>query len=165
VDFVAQVVQVLKRHGADPQKLKLEITESLLIADVDDAVAKITALKAHGVSFALDDFGTGYASLNYLKRLPLECLKIDRSFVEDIITDPNDAAIAKTIVAMAQCLGLSVIAEGVETKEQQNLLLGIGCRVYQGYLFSRPLPVEKFEQLVVRETVCQSAELLTALAS
>ncbi len=149
-DFVDQVVQAVQHHGAEPHKLKLEVTESLLIADVEGAIAKIKALKAHGIGFALDDFGTRYASLNYLKSLPLECLKIDRSFVEDIISDLKVAAIAKAIVVMSQGLGLAVIAEGVETQEQQDSLLRMGCRLFQGYLFSRPLPLEKFERLVSR---------------
>ncbi len=147
-DFVDQVLAVLDRTGADPQKLKLELTESLLLDDVEDVIAKMTALKAHGVGFSLDDFGTGYSSLSYLKRLPLDQLKIDRSFVRDVLTDPNDAAIARTIVALGQSLGLSVIAEGVETEEQRDFLASHGCLAYQGYLFGRPLPPEVLEQLL-----------------
>ena len=149
-DFVEQVLAVLDRTGADPRKLTLELTESLLMSNAEDTIAKMSALKAAGVGFALDDFGTGYSSLSYLKRLPLDCLKIDRSFVLDVLTDPNDAAIAKTIVALARSLGLSVIAEGVETEEQRDFLAGNGCHVYQGFLFSRPLPLEEFERVLHR---------------
>jgi len=141
-DFVEQVLAALERTGADPGKLKLELTESLLLDDVEDIIARMSALKAHGVGFSLDDFGTGYSSLAYLKRLPLDQLKIDQSFVRDLLTDPNDAAIAKTIVALAESLGLAVIAEGVETAAQRDCLAGLGCHAYQGYLFGRPGPAE-----------------------
>ncbi|MFC5301429.1 EAL domain-containing protein [Azospira restricta] len=138
--FVYQVVSALGASGADPHRLKLELTESLLLDDIEGTVVKMTALKAAGVSFSLDDFGTGYSSLSYLKRLPLDQLKIDRSFVRDVLTDPNDAAIARTIVALGQSLGLTVIAEGVETEEQRAFLAAHNCHAYQGYLFGRPEP-------------------------
>ncbi len=136
--FVEQVLRIIEQTGANPQRLKLEITESLLLDDIGDAIDKMSALKSHGVGFALDDFGTGYSSLSYLKRLPLDQLKIDQSFVRDVLTDPNDAAIARTIVALAKTLGLGVIAEGVETAEQRSFLAEHGCRAFQGYLFGRP---------------------------
>ena len=120
------------------------MTESLLLEDVEYIIAKMTALKAKGVCFSLDDFGTGYSSLSYLKRLPLDQLKIDQSFVRDILTDSNDAAIARTIVALAQSMGLEVIAEGVETVEQRDFLASQSCHAFQGYLFGRPLPIENF---------------------
>ncbi|HXP96297.1 MAG TPA: EAL domain-containing protein, partial [Telmatospirillum sp.] len=148
VDFVEQVLGTLERSGADPCKLKLELTESMLLADIDDACAKMTEMKKRGLSFSLDDFGTGYSSLSYLKSLPLSELKIDRSFVADVQSDPNAAAIAKTIVFLAQSLGLAVIAEGVETEPQRAFLDDSGCRDFQGYLFSRPLPVETFEMFL-----------------
>ena len=144
--FVDQVVAVLDHTGANPKKLKLELTESLLVEDVEDTIAKMFALKAEGVSFSLDDFGTGYSSLAYLKRLPLDQLKIDQSFVRNILTDRNDATIAHTIVTLAQSLGLAVIAEGVETEAQRDFLAGHGCDAYQGYFFGRPTPVEALEQ-------------------
>jgi diguanylate cyclase (GGDEF)-like protein/PAS domain S-box-containing protein len=144
-DFVDQVLSVLKSTGANPHRLKLELTESFLVSNVEDTIAKMLALKAQGVGFAIDDFGTGFSSLAYLKRLPLNHLKIDRSFVRDVLIDPNDAAIAKTIVALAHCLGLGVIAEGVETQAQRDFLASSGCKAYQGYFFSRPLTVEGFE--------------------
>ena len=149
-DFVDQVLAVLDHTGANPQKLKLELTESLLVDDVEDVIAKMSELKARGVGFSLDDFGTGYSSLSYLKRLPLDQLKIDQGFVRDILTDPNDAAIAKMVIALAESLGLAVIAEGVEIEAQKDFLAHHGCHAYQGYLFSRPLPLEEFEKLVPR---------------
>ena len=146
-DFVAQVLDVLQRSGANPQRLKLELTESLLVANVTEVIEKMCALKAKGVGFSLDDFGTGYSSLSYLKRLPLDQLKIDQSFVRDVLSDPNDASIVRTIIALAKNLGLGVIAEGVETDLQRDFLASAGCHAYQGYLFSRPLPVGGFEAL------------------
>ena len=147
-DFVDQVLAVLADTGANPQRLKLELTESLLVSNVEDIIAKMTLLKSKGVGFSLDDFGTGYSSLSYLKRLPLDQLKIDQSFVSEVLTDSNDAAIAKMIVALAESLGLAVIAEGVETEEQRNFLAESGCHAYQGYLFSKPLPLAGFEQWI-----------------
>ena len=144
-DFVARVLGALDAAGADPRRLKLEITESMLAQDLEDIIDKMVALKARGVGFALDDFGTGYSSLAYLKRLPLDQLKIDQSFVRDVLTDPNDAAIARTIVALGQSLGLAVIAEGVETWGQRAFLASHGCSYCQGYLISRPLPSDRFE--------------------
>ncbi len=149
-DFVDQVLAVLRDTGANPQRLKLELTESLLVANVEEVIEKMFALKARGVGFSLDDFGTGYSSLSYLKRLPLDQLKIDQSFVRDVLTDPNDASIAKTIIALAQNLGLGVIAEGVETEAQRDFLASSGCHAYQGYFFSRPLPLEGFEEFPQR---------------
>jgi len=140
VDFIEQVLAILEHTGADPRRLKLELTESLLLADVEDIIKKMSTLKASGVGFSLDDFGTGYSSLTYLKRLPLDQLKIDQSFVRDILTDPNDAAIAKAIITLGQSLGLAVIAEGVETEGQRSFLANHGCNAYQGYLFGRPCP-------------------------
>ncbi len=148
--FVRDVLAVIEQTGVAPTQLKLELTESLLLDNAEDVIAKMLALKERGVSFSLDDFGTGYSSLSYLKRLPLDQLKIDRSFVRDILIDPNDAAIARTIVALGQSLGLAVIAEGVETEAQRDFLAANGCLAYQGYLFSRPLPKDEFEVFVLR---------------
>jgi len=145
-DFVDLVVELLARTGANPQRLKLELTESLLVDNVEAVIAKMFALKALGVGFSLDDFGTGYSSLAYLKRLPLDQLKIDQSFVRDVLVDVNDAIIARTIVALAHSLGLGVIAEGVETEAQRDFLASAGCHAYQGYFFSRPLPIDRFER-------------------
>ncbi|MFN3985054.1 MAG: EAL domain-containing protein [Rhodocyclaceae bacterium] len=143
--FVDQVLDTLTLSGVAPQRLKLELTESLLLDDIEAAAVTMTTLKRHGVGFALDDFGTGYSSLVYLKRLPLDQLKIDRSFVRDILTDPNDEVIARTIVALGHSLGLDVIAEGVETPEQLAVLGRLGCAAFQGYLFGRPQPAEAFD--------------------
>lgn len=147
-DFVQHVMDVLKTTGADPKMLKIELTESLMVDNVEDIIKKMAILKAKGVAFSLDDFGTGYSSLSYLKRLPLDQLKIDQSFVRDIMTDSNDASIACTIVSLAHNLGLSVIAEGVETEQQRKFLLTNKCFAYQGYLFSKPVPIEQFENYV-----------------
>ena len=149
--FVDQVVTVLKDTGANPQRLKLELTESLLVSNVDEVIEKMFALRAEGVGFSLDDFGTGYSSLSYLKRLPLDQLKIDQSFVRDVLVDPSDASIAKTIIALAQNLGLGVIAEGVETEAQRCFLATSGCHAYQGFFFSRPLPLVDFEEFALRQ--------------
>ena len=147
-DFVGQVLAALRDSGANARCLKLELTESLLMEDVEEIIGKMTALKRHGVCFSLDDFGTGYSSLSYLKRLPLDQLKIDRSFVRDVTVDANDAAIASTIVALAHHMGLDVIAEGVETAAQADFLVSIGCCAFQGYLYGQPVPLAQFEQLL-----------------
>ena len=148
--FVQEVLDAIRSSGAPPKRLKLELTESLLVDDVDDIIAKMSALKAEGVGFSLDDFGTGYSSLSYLKRLPLDQLKIDQSFVRDALTDPNDAAIVKTIVALGQSLGLTVIAEGVETQAQRDFLWQNGCYAYQGYFFGRPGPVDALDAFITQ---------------
>jgi diguanylate cyclase (GGDEF)-like protein/PAS domain S-box-containing protein len=147
-DFVTQVQRALARSGAPSQRLKLELTESLLMEDVEGVIAKMKALQACGVGFALDDFGIGYSSLNYLRRLPLEQLKIDQSFVRNVLTEKQDAAIVRTIVALAQSLELEVLAEGVETEAQREFLLSQGCAAHQGYLFSQPLPLDQFQHLL-----------------
>jgi EAL domain-containing protein (putative c-di-GMP-specific phosphodiesterase class I) len=142
--FVDQVLQFIERTGADPRRLKLEPTESLPVANIENTIDTMHALKERGIGFALDDFGTGCTSLAYLQRLPLDQLKIDQSFVRDVITDPNDAAIARTILGLGHTLGLEVIAEGVETADQRNFLAMHGCRAFQGYLFGRTVAEEQF---------------------
>jgi diguanylate cyclase (GGDEF)-like protein len=144
-DFCEQVQDVLTRTGANPHRLKLELTESMLVSQVDQVIDKMLALKTRGIAFSLDDFGTGFSSLAYLKLLPLDQLKIDQTFVRDVASNPNDAAIAKTIIGLAKALGLGVIAEGVETQAQREFLASAGCLNYQGYYFSRPLPLADFE--------------------
>lgn len=150
VDFVAQVIESFKNTGANPRLLKLELTESLLVTDLENTVAKMTSLKACGLGFSLDDFGTGFSSLSYLKRLPLDQLKIDQGFVRDILTDPDDAAIAKMVIVLAESLGLAVIAEGVELEAQRDFLARHGCHAYQGYLYSHPLSLVEFEAFATR---------------
>lgn len=144
-DFVAQVSKLLCQTEINPSRLKLELTESMVLDDITDTIAKMQALKQMGVRFSMDDFGTGYSSLAYLTQLPLDQLKIDQSFVRNIGTKPTDAVIVQTIVGMANNLGMEVIAEGVETQEQRNFLERIGCRLYQGYLYGKPLPLEEFQ--------------------
>jgi diguanylate cyclase (GGDEF)-like protein/PAS domain S-box-containing protein len=147
-DFAAEVQATVTRHAIDPKLLKLELTENLLLENIEEVIKTMGVLNDIGVRLSLDDFGTGYSSLQYLKRLPLNQLKIDQSFVRDLASDSSDKAIVKTIIAMAQSLDLNVIAEGVETAEQRQILLDMGCKSFQGYLFSKPLPVEKFEAVL-----------------
>jgi EAL domain-containing protein (putative c-di-GMP-specific phosphodiesterase class I) len=145
-EFVEQVLAALDRAGANPGNLRLELTESMLVENVEEVIEKMRELKSHGLRFSLDDFGTGYSSLAYLKRLPLDQLKIDRSFIRDILVDESSAAIAQTIISLSRAMGLPVIAEGVETEEQREFLARIGCHAFQGYLFSRPAPLDEFER-------------------
>ena len=147
-DFAAEVQAAVARHAIDPGLLKLELTEGLLLENVEEVITTMGVLNEIGVQLSLDDFGTGYSSLQYLKRLPLDQLKIDQSFVRDLASDSSDKAIVKTIIAMAHSLDLDVIAEGVETEEQRQTLLDMGCKKFQGYLFSKPLPVTQFEAIL-----------------
>lgn len=158
-DFIERVQHSLKQHQLPASMLKLEITEGIVIQNLDDTILKMLSLKELGVSFAMDDFGTGYSSLTYLKRLPVDTLKIDQSFVQDATSDPNDAEIIRAIVAMAQSLNLNVIAEGVETPEQLAFLERVGCYNYQGYLFSEPLPGPQFENLLLKRQFQETASL------
>lgn len=146
--LVDEVLALIDHHGIPADHLKLELTESLLLDNADAVIERMSALKLHGVSFSLDDFGTGYSSLSYLKRLPLSQLKIDQSFVREVVSSANDATIARAIIALAHNLGLNVIAEGVETQAQRDLLEKHECDAYQGYYFSKPLPIEEFERFV-----------------
>ena len=143
-DFVRQVLDTLQRTGADANLLKLELTESLLLGDVDEVVRKMRALRERGVRFSIDDFGTGYSSLAYLKQLPLDEIKIDRSFIEDVLGDANDASIVQTILVLARSLSLKVVAEGVETALQQDFLVRHGCPYFQGFLWGRPMPASQW---------------------
>jgi diguanylate cyclase (GGDEF)-like protein/PAS domain S-box-containing protein len=150
-NFVSLVLEVLRKTGANSHRLKIELTESSMIEKVNDTVAKMETLKVCGIGFSLDDFGTGYSSLSHLKRLPLDQLKIDRSFVTDMLTDSKDALIARTIIMLGKSLNLTVIAEGVETEWQRQFLEIEGCHVYQGYLFSEALSAREFEDYVARQ--------------
>ena len=147
-NFLQQVESMIARHLIDPSLLNLELTESMLLGDTEDTITCMNHFKKLGVNFELDDFGTGYSSLQYLKKLPLYQLKIDRSFVRDITKDANDRALVATIITLAHSLGLKVIAEGVETAEQLQFLQDNHCDHYQGYYFSQPLPIEEFEALM-----------------
>ncbi|WP_293600265.1 EAL domain-containing protein, partial [Polynucleobacter sp. 39-46-10] len=143
-DFIEKVLEAIGRTSANPNKLKLELTESLMHVNIDDTIAKMLELTSHGITFSLDDFGTGYSSLSYLKNLPVKQLKIDKSFVNELPQDPSSCAISCTIIGLAQSLGMSVIAEGIEAQEQCNFLIEMQCNAFQGYLFSRPLPLSEF---------------------
>lgn len=146
--FVSDMLRVIDLTGVNPSVVKLELTESALVKDIESVINKMAALKVCDVGFSLDDFGTGYSSLTYLKRMPLTQLKIDQSFVRHLPMDSHDVAIAKMIVGLAKTMGLDVIAEGVETREQRDFLGSIGCQSYQGFYYSRPLPIKEFEQFV-----------------
>jgi len=149
-DFAEKLIQLIDKAGVDPTKLKLELTESMLVENVEDIIVKMTSIKAKGIGFSLDDFGTGYSSLSYLKRLPLDQLKIDQSFVRDVNTDPNDASIVRAIITLGLNLGLDVIAEGVETEAHMQTLLESGCEAFQGYLFSKPVPIDQFDAMLAK---------------
>lgn len=146
-DFVEQVSEIIRNNAINPHKLKLELTESMVLDDIDDAINKMNALRDIGVRFSLDDFGTGYSSLAYLTKLPLDQLKIDRSFVRNIGVKTTDAVIVQTIIGMAKNLGMDVIAEGVETEAQRQFLALHDCHLCQGFLFSQPVTIEQFESL------------------
>ena len=147
-DFTEQVRSTVRRHGINPERLKLELTESILLKNTEEIIATIRALKDIGIKFSLDDFGTGYSSLQYLKRLPLDQLKIDQSFICDIATNASDKAIVRTVIAMAQSLNLSVISEGVESQAQVQHLLNLGCKHFQGFLFGKPVPISQFDAML-----------------
>jgi diguanylate cyclase (GGDEF)-like protein len=149
LDFVEQVLAALADSGAPAHRLKLELTESLLLDDVDAAIVTMRALTRHGVEFSLDDFGMGYSSLSYLQRLPIRQLKIDRSFVHDVLSSAHNAAITNTIITLARSMGLSAIAEGVETVAQRDFLVSQGCDAFQGYLFGRAMVPEEFGAMLV----------------
>ena len=147
-EFVKNVLATLQRTKANPRRLKLELTESMFVNDLEDVVGKMTELRAHGLRFSLDDFGMGYSSLGYLRRLPLDQLKIDQEFVRDILVDASSSAIAQSIISLSKAMDLSVIAEGVETEEQKDFLSRLGCHSFQGYLFGAPVPVAEFQTLL-----------------
>jgi len=162
-DFVARVLEILATSGADPRRLKLELTETVLLTEVEDTIARMQALKLHGIGFSLDDFGTGYSSLSYLQRLPLDQLKIDQSFVRDMLRTPHAASIVQAIVQLASILGLHVVAEGVETDEQWERLREIGCDSFQGYLFAHPMAPA--EMAVLHEPEADPRHDFSALAA
>lgn len=150
-DFVAEVRHCLVATGADPAHLVLEVTEGMVIGNLGEVVGKMEALASMGIHFSMDDFGTGYSSLSYLKRLPIHELKIDRSFIQDAPTDPNDAALVETILSVARHLNLQVVAEGVETQSQADFLNAHGPIIHQGYLYGRPVPAAQWLALLHQE--------------
>ena len=154
--FVEKMLEVLAKTGVNPKKVTLEITESMVMGNVDDNIEKMKQLTARGISFSIDDFGTGYSSLAYLKKLPVELLKIDKSFVLDIPKDTNDAVIVETILAMASHMKIDVIAEGVETQEALEFLKSKGCCQFQGYLFARPMPFDELIHLLKNKSAINS---------
>ncbi len=152
-NFVDDASEIIARHAINPNRLKLELTESLVLNDIEEAIHKMHDLKKIGVSFSMDDFGTGFSSLSYLTKLPLDQLKIDQSFVRNICSDARDAVVVQTIIGMANNLGIDVIAEGVEDKAQQKLLAKHKCKFYQGYLFGKPMPIEELEKTLNSKTI------------
>ena len=147
-DFVQHIKNIVMLSGAEPSRLKLELTESALAEDIEAVVIKMQALKDLGISWSIDDFGTGYSSLSSLKNLPLDQLKIDKSFVNDLLTDARSTAIVETVIQLSRSLNLALIAEGVETREQLAALQAAGCPSYQGYLFSPPIPITALDDLI-----------------
>ena len=149
--FIADVAHILQETNLDPRWLELELTESSIMKDPEAAIEKLHELKLMGIKVAIDDFGTGYSSLNYLKRFPIDTLKIDKTFVSDVCKDPHDTAIVRAIINLGHALDLTVIAEGVETKEQLQYLSALECDVVQGFLFSKALPASVFEELLIEQ--------------
>ena len=149
-DFVETVAQALAESGLAPSLLELELTESVVMRDLDESARQMDRLRALGVSISIDDFGTGYSSLSYLWRLPIDTLKIDRSFLEEIDRDANTIPLVRAIVTLAHGLGLKVVAEGIETRHQLEALRDVGCDLFQGFLLGEPLPAEATERLLVQ---------------
>lgn len=147
-DFEQMVIDILKQSGLPPASLNLEVTESNMIQDPENCIAKMKTLRARGITFSIDDFGTGYSSLSYLQRFPIDSLKIDRSFITDAMSNKGDQEIIKTIITMAHNLNIDAVAEGVETKEQKDFLIHHGCGNLQGFFFARPVPGEQFRDLL-----------------
>lgn len=160
-DYVEKVMASLERSKANPALLTLELTESMLVIDINDLVKKMDALRRVGVKLSLDDFGTGYSSLSYLKMLPLDQLKIDKAFVRDMLNDPRDMAIVRTVIELARSLNLHIIAEGVETEEQRQFLASLGCYSFQGYLLGKPVPISEFSQEGIVQHVSHTPMLTT----
>lgn len=159
--FVDDMARTLHEIAIPDNSLDLEITEGVVIQSVEETISTMTTLSSMGISFSLDDFGTGYSSISYLKRLPVSTLKIDYSFVRDIVEDRSDRVLVETIVTMGQLLDLNVVAEGVEKKNQLDILAGFGCNCYQGFYFSRPVPLADFENLLQKN----KSDLLTETSS
>jgi len=153
--LVDLIDETLADSGLAPEKLELEITESVIMEDVEETFQTFAALQKRKISLAVDDFGTGYSSLNYLRRFPISKFKIDRSFIQDITHDSNDAAIANTVIALAKSLNVAVIAEGIETETQLEMLIGMGCKQGQGFFFSEPLSAEEMERFLAGDFSCQ----------
>jgi EAL domain-containing protein (putative c-di-GMP-specific phosphodiesterase class I) len=149
--FVDDVVQTLNKHKIPPNSLDMEITEGIVIQRVDEAITTMTVLSEYGISFSLDDFGTGYSSISYLKRLPVNTLKIDKGFVRDIIEDRNDRVLVETIITMGRLLDMELVAEGVEQTDQLKILQQFGCHYYQGFLSSPAVSIEKFESILIED--------------
>lgn len=147
-NFVAEILTTVGEFNIPPRQIELELTETLIVQDLDDLLRKMEALVQHEIRFSLDDFGTGYSSLSHLKRLPLHKLKVDRTFVTDVLNDNSSKAIVRSVIALGQSMGMEVIAEGVESIEQQKFLAQHGCTQYQGYLFSKPLAADDFARFV-----------------
>ena len=156
--FITDVSQILKETNLDPRWLELELTESSIMKDPEEAIVKLHELKLMGIQVAIDDFGTGYSSLNYLKRFPIDTLKIDKSFVSDVCKDPHDTSIVRAIINLGHALDLNVIAEGVETREQLQYLAALECDLVQGFLFSKPLSIKAFEELLVESVSHKEAQ-------
>ncbi len=148
-DFIDSILSVIKKYDVDPTELELEITESVLIENFKDVMEKLHILRDYGIRISLDDFGTGYSSLSYLKGLPIDTLKIDKSFIDTIVNDENTRVITESIIYMVKKLGFETIAEGVESKEQFEYLKEIGCDCIQGYLLGKPMPGEEIKQLLL----------------